>query len=380
MTTCLRLAADLDPVAPGADGVLHGRVGVELVAQLVEIRDGQIGAAAHGAGVRLDLAQDQLQQRRLPRAVGADEADAVAAQDARREIADQHVVAVGLRHPRQLRDHLARPRALVLLQIDAPQPVAARRAIAAQLLQPQRPAFVARAPRLDALADPGLFLREELVDPRVGGRLLGFLAGLLLLIRGEASRVVAEPAAVELRDAGGDRVEKAPVVRDADHGAGETLQQRLEPRDGAEVEMVGRLVEQQDVRVGRQRLRERDALLPAARKRPDQRIRGQSEPREHRVDAVAERPAVERIEPRVQRADPFEALRIVAVLREERGRVVILGEHLPFRAEAQRDGVVDGARGVLRRLLRDPRDAHVRRDPELAAVEVDPAGEHAEQR
>ncbi len=60
--------------------------------------------------------------------------------------------------------------------------------------------------------------------------------------------------------------------------------------------------------------------------------------------------------------------------------MVILGEHLPLGAQAPRDRVVDGARSVLRRLLRDPRDADVRREPELAVVEVDPAGEHAEQR
>ena len=80
---CLRSPADLDAVAPGADGVRHAWPRrSSCVAQLVEVGDGQIGATAHGAGVRLDFAQDQLEQRGLAGAVGADEADAVAAQDA----------------------------------------------------------------------------------------------------------------------------------------------------------------------------------------------------------------------------------------------------------------------------------------------------------
>ena len=88
----------------------------------------------------------------------------------------------------------------------------------------------------------------------------------------------------------------------------------------------------------------------------------------------------DRVERRVQRVDPFEPPRIVVAVGQQRRRVVIVGEHPSLGAESQRDRVVDGARGVERGLLRDEGDADVRRDPELAVVEVDAAGEHPEQR
>ena len=217
------------------------------------------------------------------------------------------------------------------LQPDLPEAVAPRRALEPQLFQAPHAALVARAPRLDALPDPHLLLRQHLVEAGVGDRFVGQLPGLLLLIRGEASRIAPEPAAIELDDARGDRVEKAAVVGDADHGAGEALQQPFEPADGGEVEMVGGLVEQQHVGLSGQRPRQRDALLPAAGQRSDQRVGGQLEPRQHRIDAIAERPAADRVEPRVQRVDGRERARIVAVVGEARGRVVIIRQHLALR-------------------------------------------------
>jgi hypothetical protein len=46
-----------------------------------------LGAEAHAAGIRRQLAEDQAQQRGLAGAVGADQADLVAAQDAAGEVA-----------------------------------------------------------------------------------------------------------------------------------------------------------------------------------------------------------------------------------------------------------------------------------------------------
>jgi hypothetical protein len=102
----LLLAADLDEVRARADDLGERQLGVELFAQLVEVGHRLARAAAHRALVGLDLAEDELQQRGLAGAVGADEADAVAAHDAGGEVAHHHLVAVALADMGELGHHL----------------------------------------------------------------------------------------------------------------------------------------------------------------------------------------------------------------------------------------------------------------------------------
>ena len=84
----LPAARRLDPLAAGADGVGERRVEVERAPHLVEVRDLDARALAHRARGRLELAEDELQERRLAGAVRADQADLVAAQDRRGEVVD----------------------------------------------------------------------------------------------------------------------------------------------------------------------------------------------------------------------------------------------------------------------------------------------------
>jgi len=56
-------------------------------------------------------------------------------------------------------------------------------------------------------------------------------------------------------------------VADDDEGLRLALQERLEPEDRFDVEVVGRLVEQQDVRLERQLARDGQPLAPAAGER-----------------------------------------------------------------------------------------------------------------
>jgi hypothetical protein len=56
---------------------------------------------------------------------------------------------------------------------------------------------------------------------------------------------------------------KVAVVRDHDDGGVALVQHVLQPADGVDVEVVGRLVEQQDVGVGEERLRQQHAQLEA---------------------------------------------------------------------------------------------------------------------
>ena len=89
--------------------------------------------------------------------------------------------------------------------------------------------------------------------------------GLLL----QPARVVALVGhalpAIELQRPLGDVVEEVAVVGHQHDAAGVVLEIALEPGDRLRVEMVGRLVEQQDVGLGEQQLGQGDAPLLAAR-------------------------------------------------------------------------------------------------------------------
>ena len=60
-------------------------------------------------------------------------------------------------------------------------------------------------------------------------------------------------------------VQEVTVVRNDDHGAVTFIQHLLQPADGIDVQVVGRFVEQQNIRIGKQRLRQQYTQLPARR-------------------------------------------------------------------------------------------------------------------
>ena len=70
--------------------------------------------------------------------------------------------------------------------------------------------------------------------------------------------------AIQFEDPAGDVVEEVAVVRDRDDRPGVLLEVLFEPRHGFRVEMVRRLVEQQDVGLLQQQTAERDTPFFAA--------------------------------------------------------------------------------------------------------------------
>src|SRR5262249_54922604 len=104
-------------------------------------------------------------------------------------------------------------------------------------------------------------------------RLLLLLLGEALLLLVEPRGVVALPRnalpAVELEDPAGDVVEEVAVVRDRDDRALVLLQMPLEPRDRFGVEVVRRLVEEEQIGLPQEHLAERDAAALAARELGD---------------------------------------------------------------------------------------------------------------
>ncbi|CAM3840436.1 hypothetical protein KEGY108214_08280 [Kerstersia gyiorum] len=160
----LALVADFHPFTARADDIGQRGVFIQLGAHLVEIGHLQLAAQAHGAAVRGEFAQHDFQQRGFARAIGPDDADAVAAHDGSGVIADHGAVAESLADAFQLRHQLAGTFTLVQLQVDLALQVAALGALHAQLLQAAHAAFVAGTAGFHALADPDFFLRQQLVE------------------------------------------------------------------------------------------------------------------------------------------------------------------------------------------------------------------------
>src|SRR5207247_11200098 len=89
----LEVSVDVPAHAGHGDGVVavanrvdDRSLGIELLPLLIEICDLHVGAALDTARIRRQLPDEQAQQRRLTGAVRPDEADSIAADDARREI------------------------------------------------------------------------------------------------------------------------------------------------------------------------------------------------------------------------------------------------------------------------------------------------------
>ncbi len=213
----LALAVDLDEVAALGHVLDRAPVLAQGGAVLVEIRHLQVGAGAHFALIRGQFAQQQLQQRGLAAAVGADQADAVAAQDGGGKIAHHAARAEGETQVLGLDHLLAGGFALRRLHAHVAAEFAALGALAAHRFQSPHPALVAGTPRLDALADPHFFLRQQLVEARVFLRLRIEPLLAAALVVGPVARPAADLATVDLDDARGQGTQEAPVVGDEHH-------------------------------------------------------------------------------------------------------------------------------------------------------------------
>ena len=187
-----------------------------------------------------------------------------------------------------------------------------------------------------------------------------------------AAGVAREPALVEVDDLLGHPVEKVAVVADQEQGAGVAAQIVLEPEAGLEIEMVGRLVEQQQVGLGEQHRRERHPHPPAA---------GEAGQRPLLGGLVEAQAGQDRARPRRRgvRADVGEPGLDLGDRAPDRGRVSAA------RSRRARSGSASStaSRGVAlaaRRLLRDPADARAAPQAHLAGIRRELAPDQAQER
>ena len=135
------------------------------------------------------------------------------------------------------------------------------RALLAHRLECADASLIAGAPGLDSFADPHFFLGQPLVKELLlpGLGVQDLVAALEE--RGIVAGPVVELAAIELDDSRRQFFQEHPVVGDEDQGAAGTRKERFEPADGVDIEVVGRLVQEQDIGLADERLREQNAPL-----------------------------------------------------------------------------------------------------------------------
>ena len=260
------LLADHDRIAAAAGERLgHGRGRIEALAVLVERRHGEVDAQPHSAGVGGERAGERLISVVLPLPLGP---------------------TMPMRSPRWMRMEksatIGRPsydlptRSASITSLPDWSAVAAASAalpavgaVAAarlpQRLQGAEPADIALAPRGDAVAQPVLLGDDLAVELVLVALFLGQDLVPPCLETGEAALDAAGLAAVEPDRAAGQVRQEPPVVADHDQRGAAAGKLALEPFDRGEVEMIGGLVEQQDVGSGREHARERRPPRLAAR-------------------------------------------------------------------------------------------------------------------
>ena len=143
-----------------------------------------------------------------------------------------------------------------------------------QLIEPRQTRFALGLPAFGVLPHP-LELGLHRLHARVFLLRLALETFFFLLKPRAVVAFIGNPAtAIELENPFGRIVEKVAIVRDRDHRARKTQQELFEPVDALGIQMVGRLVEQQHVRLRQQQLAQRDAALFAAGQRAEHGVPG----------------------------------------------------------------------------------------------------------
>ena len=246
-------APHLDPVATLGEHVADLFIRRHQFALLVDDDPRQGLGQRHRALVRLKLAGQQPQQSRLARAIGPDQADAVAALHPQRKVADDGPLVEAFPNSFGVDHRLGFGLVPGQRQLRRPGGAEHRRPLRPHVVQLGEPALVAAATGGDPALEPVQFDGELGVELVGGARLLGIDALGPCLEAAKADFGPPDLAAIEPQAAFGQPGQEGAVVTDDDEGALETFEPILEPADRSQIEMVGRLVEQQHVRRLRQR-------------------------------------------------------------------------------------------------------------------------------
>ena len=239
----------------------------------------------------------------LPGAVGTDNAHLVAADDRGGEPVDDLVIAEGKVNLLRLHDQSAAAFRLLDRQPDVARLLLPECPLPAHLHQRPHPALVPGAAGLDSLPDPGLLPGQFLVEflPLLFFRLQHGLTAF------EVGAVIAgkrhQATPVDFHDARRQPLEKRPVMGHEHDGLFELQEEILEPEDGVDIQVVCRLVQEQEIRIVHQGLGQKDPALHAGRQEPELGILIQFGPGDHRFHPLMIMPGTGGLQPVL---NPFE--------------------------------------------------------------------------
>ena len=210
------------------------------------------------------LARQELDQRRLPRPVDADQRDAVAALDVERRAGEHVFLAVALRHVAELGHN---PSAGLRLRETKMDGLFIRRNFDAldllEFLDAALHLFGFGRLRAEAV-DESFELLDAVALIGVSGFQLRPALGLLLFVFRIAAGIEVDALVPDLGDARDGHIEEKAVVRNQHEGVRISLEIGFQPVARFEIEVVRRLVEQQQIRLFEQQFGQRDPHLPAA--------------------------------------------------------------------------------------------------------------------
>ena len=198
--------------------------------------------------------------------------------------------------------------------------------------------------------------------------------------------VIGQLAQVEISDARDDRVEKVTVVRDEDHRVRIGTEILLEPVACFEIEVIRRLVEEQQVGAAEQQLGQRDAHLPSAGERLARTIgvvRTEAEAAQDRSDAEVHVVAIRQAEAILQLRIARQHRLMLGLRHGGVAKAMLDVVHLRLDIEQRLKGAAgfleDGAPRVRQSVLRQIPNGQVGRPDNGAGVRFIEPGQHLEE-
>ena len=342
----------------------------------------------YGAAVRPLIAHQHVQQRGLAGAVLAQQGDALAALAPEVHVLEQLLFAEGLGHALDLQHLVALelPALEASLQLPGAGGLGGGAHALDALFHAERPLVQ----RVVAHERPQVHLLRRLFQLGDLGLLLQVLLHALLIAPLLFDGVKAVIPAVKLRlavpnldDAADGAVEEVPVMADGQHRAPEPPQILLQPLGGLHIQMVGGLVQQQDVRVlQNQPPQVHTGLFAAGQARELPRAHGLRNVQAvgHLVHRRLRVPAAQALEPGVQLPVPAQrGLAAVALLHAQRQRVHLV-LHPEHPGKGRLEHVLHRAALRVHGDLGDQPHPPSGGDLYLALVRLQLPGQHAEHR
>ena len=237
---------------------------IEITASLVVQSDLHRRALDPLPGERLTSTGNHIEQGRLPRTVGADDAEALAATEQKIEPRDQRrLVVVADRHVVEFDDLVTEPRCALVHRVEIEITIASG-GLGSGVDQGGRsldPGLALSSAGLRPGAEPGEFPASQILAGVLCCRSSFLASGSSLEIPVVTALVNMARPSIELEHTGSDPIEHVAIMGDDHEPAREVLEFVLQPLDRIDVEMVGRLVEHEQVGIGDQCPGQRDPLL-----------------------------------------------------------------------------------------------------------------------